>query len=112
MGPYLTTPVTEKETEDNENKAVQYGACSMQGWRKSQEDTHIANISLKDGNMDFAVFDGHGGKEVSIYVEKVFVKMLTDLPEYKNGNYKESLTKCFKAIDTELCMPEGQMQLK
>lgn len=51
---------------------LSWGACSMQGWRMSQEDTHIVHeIELPDGTkgMLFGVFDGHGGKEVSTYVK-------------------------------------------
>jgi len=49
----------------------------MQGWRKQQEDAHIAETNLTpDGNSIFAVFDGHGGKEVSIFVKNHFVKEL------------------------------------
>ena len=54
----------------------------MQGWRKSQEDTHIAKISLPNNNMLFGVFDGHGGKVVSLYVEEMFLGILE-----KNENY-------------------------
>jgi serine/threonine protein phosphatase PrpC len=42
----------------------------MQGWRIEMEDSHIANeISLPQNQkgMLFAVFDGHGGKEVALY---------------------------------------------
>ena len=41
---------------------MKYGACSMQGWRKSNEDAHIHTLDLGDGNSLFAVFDGHGGE--------------------------------------------------
>ena len=35
----------------------------MQGWRRTQEDAHIAHINLEpQGNHLFGVFDGHGGK--------------------------------------------------
>jgi len=40
---------------------LSFGATTMQGWRKSQEDAHIAKMDLGDGNSLFAVFDGHGG---------------------------------------------------
>ena len=50
---------------------VSWGASEMQGWRNSQEDTHISHeLELPDGTkgMLFGVFDGHGGKEVSAFV--------------------------------------------
>ena len=73
MGPYLTVPKKEKETENGENfrvgiealtnyyKQVKFGACGMQGWRNTMEDSHICALQL-DGNVHFfGVFDGHGG---------------------------------------------------
>ena len=76
MGPYLGTPNKEKDSEDGENKLCSYGACSMQGWRKSQEDSHIAGLDLPGDCHVFGVFDGHGGKEVSLYVKEIFTKKL------------------------------------
>ena len=50
----------------------------MQGWRKRQEDAHIADISQGEKkNIDvFGVFDGHGGKEISTFVSHHFTKEL------------------------------------
>ena len=43
MGTYLSKPVTDKDSEEGELHAcMQYGACAMQGWRRSMEDEHIA----------------------------------------------------------------------
>jgi serine/threonine protein phosphatase PrpC len=55
----------------------------MQGWRNQQEDSHIAEIKLPNGEMVFGVFDGHGGKEVALFVQKYFVNTLKKLKEYK-----------------------------
>lgn len=38
MGTYLSTPKTEKFSEDGENGRVKYGLSSMQGWRATMED--------------------------------------------------------------------------
>ena len=76
MGPYLGTPVKTKESIDGENATVRFGATSMQGWRKSQEDAHIAHLELDEDISLFGVFDSHGGKEVSIFVEREFKKEL------------------------------------
>lgn len=38
MGAYLSSPKTEKTSEDGENDRLRYGLSSMQGWRKTMED--------------------------------------------------------------------------
>lgn len=76
MGPYLGTPNTEKDSENGNSDRVKWGATSMQGWRKSQEDAHIAHLDVDEDISLFGVFDGHGGKEVSIFVEREFKKEL------------------------------------
>ena len=37
MGAYLSEPVLEKHSTDEESLHLSYGASSMQGWRVSQE---------------------------------------------------------------------------
>ena len=82
MGPYLGTPNTDKESENGQSDAVRWGATSMQGWRKSQEDAHIDHLDIGEDINLFGVFDGHGGKEVSIFVEKEFKNMFVKLKEF------------------------------
>jgi hypothetical protein len=38
MGIYLSTPKTEKLSENGENDRLRFGLSSMQGWRASMED--------------------------------------------------------------------------
>lgn len=38
MGVYLSTPKTEKFSEDGENDRLRFGLSSMQGWRAAMED--------------------------------------------------------------------------
>lgn len=42
MGPYLTTPKKDKDSVDDENNKMRYGATGMQGWRNTMEDSHIS----------------------------------------------------------------------
>ncbi len=81
MGSYLSSPVTEKETERGEvpGSDCMYATCSMQGWRTSQEDAYLVHLydmgDLGGGNGPgkkngivsqislFGVFDGHGVSE-------------------------------------------------
>jgi len=46
MGSYLSEPVKTKDSESNNNDKMWYSATSMQGWRKEQEDAHIASLKL------------------------------------------------------------------
>ena len=87
MGDFLTKPITEKNATDGKNERFLYGACSMQGWRKSNEDAHIHNHDIGDGNAIFAVFDGHGGEQVAIFCEKYMIEYLMNNEEYKCKNY-------------------------
>lgn len=69
MGAYLDKPITEKEIEVKSDAKFAYSAVSMQGWRKTQEDSHIAELKLPNGEAIFGVFDGHGGKDVALFVK-------------------------------------------
>jgi serine/threonine protein phosphatase PrpC len=68
MGPYLSTPNTAKDSQMGSDNRYQFSCCSMQGWRNQQEDSHIAEVKLPNGEALFGVFDGHGGKEVALFV--------------------------------------------
>ncbi|XP_028081614.1 probable protein phosphatase 2C 60 isoform X3 [Camellia sinensis] len=60
MGVYLSTPKTEKVSEDCETDRLRYGLSSMQGWRSSMEDAHAAHLDLDTSTSFFGVYDGHG----------------------------------------------------
>jgi serine/threonine protein phosphatase PrpC len=73
MGAYLDAPIKDKNPEPGQNDMAVWGACAMQGWRCSMEDAHLCKeVKIPNTNekgMIFAVFDGHGGKEVAEYVK-------------------------------------------
>lgn len=52
------------------------------------EDAYLAISDLGDGNSLFAVFDGHGGKEISSFLEGNFVKTLLSLDLYQEKSYE------------------------
>ena len=83
MGSYLSAPITEKETEKGVTSAAKFewAVGSMQGWRKSQEDAHIA-CDLPNNTAVFGVFDGHGGREVSNFVKTRFAPAVEARPEF------------------------------
>lgn len=50
----------------------------------------------------FAVFDGHGGREVAQYCKKHFLNILQEHEEFKNEHYLESLRLSFLKVDETL----------
>lgn len=46
MGIYLSTPKTEKLSEDGENNRLRFGLSSMQGWRANMEDAVSCQSNL------------------------------------------------------------------
>ena len=85
----------------------------MQGWRKRQEDAHVADISQGDQkNIDvFGVFDGHGGKEISTFVSHHFTKELTN-NENLNKDMKLALKQTFLKMDEIMVTPESIEEIK
>ena len=51
------------------------------------EDAAIHELDIGDGNSLFAVFDGHGGPEVSECVRQIFVPILKETSQYGKKNY-------------------------
>jgi protein phosphatase 1G len=107
MGAFLNKPATEKEFEAGENSQVSYGAVSMQGWRKTQEDAHIVDLALPGGCMVFGVFDGHGGTSVSLFVKEHFTRELVKSDAYGKGDYAEALRQNFARMDQLMLSREG-----
>ena len=85
----------------------------MQGWRKRQEDAHVAEVSKgekKDIDV-FGVFDGHGGKEISKFVSNHF---LDELVKNKNlaTNMELALKETFIKMDEIMQTKEGIEEIK
>ncbi len=108
----MTKPITEKNATDGKNDRLLFGACSMQGWRKSNEDAHIHQLDLGDGNSLFAVFDGHGSEHVALYCERYFAEVLMSNQDYQSKNYPKALEETFVELDYMLLSDEGHEKLK
>ena len=85
----------------------------MQGWRKRQEDAHIAAVSQGDKkDIDvFGVFDGHGGKEISQFVSNHFTQELVinkNLP----ADMSQALKETFIKMDEIMQTPESVEEIK
>lgn len=134
MGQLLSEPVLEKETNYGGNEKVIFAISSMQGWRVSMEDAHIALLSLadelenenkeqnsnssnenndnnKDNHIDknlsfFGVFDGHSGGLISKYASKELHKILINEEEFKLKNYEKALKSAFFKLDDKMQQDE------
>ncbi|XP_003739466.1 probable protein phosphatase 2C 60 [Galendromus occidentalis] len=105
MGAYRSRPIFEPESSSGSGRGLSFGASSVQGWRTSQEDAHNCIIDFDDDCSFFAVYDGHGGSEVSKYCSlhlPIFVKTLSS---YKAGDFKQALIDAFLKFDQTLTEP-------
>jgi protein phosphatase 1G len=108
MGNYLQQPNTRKESRNGSHGPLEWGVSSMQGWRTDMEDSDLSIGNLGDswdGVSLFAVYDGHGGKEVAHFCEQFFPPALR-----KNSaeDMHLALTRSFHRMDEMLREPEGQ----
>ncbi|KJH51014.1 protein phosphatase 2C [Dictyocaulus viviparus] len=112
MGAYLDKPVTEKESESGHGNGLTYGATCMQGWRVKQEDAHNCIIDLNGDWSMFAVYDGHGGDEVSKYTAMKLPNFLKERQFWANDDFVASLQQIFVEFDDVLRSEEVMKQLK
>lgn len=76
------------------------------------EDAHISQCDLDKDTHLFAVFDGHGGREVAKFAEKHFPIELLANENYKKGNYKTALEETFMKMDVLMRAPAGKKELQ
>ncbi|KAG2431539.1 hypothetical protein HXX76_009553 [Chlamydomonas incerta] len=76
----------------------------MQGWRRTMEDAHLAEVNVaNDPNVAmFGVFDGHGGAEVAKFCQKYMATELQRIEEFGKGSVEDSLVKVFHRMDEML----------
>ena len=115
MGAYLSAPCTDKDSDEATDAlaGMSFGSSSMQGWRKAQEDAHITSLHLdaaRGGQCGlFAVFDGHGGKEVSAFCEAHFADSLLHNSAYGTDDFSTALVQTFHGMDTLLRSDSAQV---
>ena len=76
------------------------------------EDSHISDLDASKGVHVFGVFDGHGGREVAVWIKKHFTKELVGLKSFQSGNIKTALTENFLRMDTIMVEPANKLELK
>mmetsp|Transcript_27925 Transcript_27925/g.61107 ORF Transcript_27925/g.61107 Transcript_27925/m.61107 type:complete len:362 (-) Transcript_27925:1228-2313(-) len=112
MGAYLSVPVTDKDSLDASTPLLTYGVSEMQGWRRSMEDAHVAACDLPQGWSLFAVFDGHGGTEVSKFCARYLPKEIVDLAAYRQGDMTTAMVEVFHKMDDMLRTPQFYEEVK
>ena len=76
----------------------------------TQEDAHVMNINNKEAFL--GVFDGHGGKEVAIYVGKHILDVLARNDDFKSGNIGPALSATFFQLDENMLTASGTEELR
>lgn len=110
MGVYRSSPLTEKDTTQAEDSRLIYAATDMQGWRMTMEDARVTNLQVGTAAV-FAVFDGHGGGEVSKFAARHFCDELEFNTSFRSGNIEQALIEIFLRIDQMLDMPQHLTEL-
>ncbi|KAJ9167644.1 hypothetical protein P3X46_019261 [Hevea brasiliensis] len=111
MGIYLSSPKTEKFSEDGENDRLRYGLSSMQGWRATMEDSHAALPDLDASTSFFGVYDGHGGKVVAKFCAKFLHQQVLRSEAYSAGDIGTSVQKAFFRMDEMMRGQRGWREL-
>ena len=115
MGAYLSEPVTIKHVEipcENNDGNMAYACCSLQGWRRHQEDAHIRPQKLNNSVQILGVYDGHGGADVARFVENNLIKVLIEDAHFKKKDYGKALQNTYLKIDEMILTKAGQKELK
>ncbi|KAH7671833.1 protein phosphatase 1G protein [Dioscorea alata] len=111
MGIYLSTPKTEKFSEDGENCRLRFGLSSMQGWRATMEDAHAALPDLDASTSFFGVYDGHGGKVVAKFCAKFLHTQVLKQEAYSAGDLGASIQRAFFRMDEMMKGQRGWREL-
>ncbi|XP_051137480.1 probable protein phosphatase 2C 60 isoform X2 [Andrographis paniculata] len=111
MGIYLSSPKTEKFSEDGENSRLRFGLSSMQGWRATMEDAHAALPDLDSSTAFFGVYDGHGGKVVAKFCAKYLHQQVLKNEAYSTGDVGTAVQKAFFRMDEMMRGQRGWREL-
>lgn len=80
---FLSKPVTHVQCHTGHNTDFSFGHASVQGWRRTNEDGHVAHMWPKPDNGFFAIVDGHSGDAVAKATQKQLISALkSELPPY------------------------------
>eukprot|EP00448_Togula_jolla_P017642 CAMPEP_0170579104 /NCGR_PEP_ID=MMETSP0224-20130122/5811_1 /TAXON_ID=285029 /ORGANISM="Togula jolla, Strain CCCM 725" /LENGTH=489 /DNA_ID=CAMNT_0010902117 /DNA_START=66 /DNA_END=1537 /DNA_ORIENTATION=+ len=87
----------------------------MKGWRRSMEDAFVTLSDPEQSGLEdralFAVFDGHGGKEVALFCERHFPEQVKAFLG-EGLSWQEMFAQVYDAMDDLLRMPESESELR
>ncbi|CBJ26678.1 protein phosphatase 2C-like [Ectocarpus siliculosus] len=88
----------------HEDLGVSLVACSLKGWRKTQEDTSaiVINLGGRKDMLGVGVFDGHSGQEASKYVAENMWNQVIATTEWGHGDIDGALKAAFLAVDANM----------
>eukprot|EP00752_Nemacystus_decipiens_P018655 g16725.t1 len=88
----------------HEELGVALVACSLKGWRKSQEDTSaiVINLGGQKDMLGVGVFDGHSGQDASKYVAANLWNAVTATAEWAAKDIDGALKAAFLAVDATM----------
>ncbi|PWZ06399.1 hypothetical protein Zm00014a_000931 [Zea mays] len=109
---YLSTPKTDKVSEDGANDKLKFGLSSMQGWRATMEDAHSALLDLDNDTASFGVFDGHGGKVVAKFCAKYLHREVLHTEAYAAGDLGAAVHRAYLRMDEMMRGQRGWRELQ
>jgi len=105
---------TAKTTREGQGPWFSFVSCEMQGWRNAMEDAVVCQPVLgdaetPDGVSLFAVFDGHGGHQVSAYAASRIVDCVNERISRDEGLPGPAIRNALLDIEDELRKQNSQL---
>ena len=77
------------------------------------EDAHLTDLDIgtKKDTQLFGVFDGHGGREVALFVGHHFTEELLKNPNFQKNDIKTALEENYLKMDEMMLEKEGREEL-
>jgi serine/threonine protein phosphatase PrpC len=85
---------------------------SVQGWRSTQEDTHLALPKFEANASLFGVFDGHNGAEVAKFMAKMLPQIILKNNNYREGKIELGLQESFMTLEESFLTRESPIRLR
>lgn len=106
-----------KFTSPHTDLFKEFSVCQFQNKknRDNMEDRFCILVSFPNNNQNksiFAIFDGHGGYQISNYLMDNFLNFFNKISEkYNNQNYEKILEKTFSHCDDEIKKIQGSQKM-